>query len=408
MKILLLVLLPLAVCASELSSAAALMQPRGFRAIINSTGLTEGMFRIGVKYEPIFPFANCGAWDPIREEMLFVGAPHQHPWEYSMPIYSASTNSWRSANLSPYLYPWGQFNTHAYDNISINPKTGDFFFYAGKFIKYRADTDSWTEIQAVNQGVFQANINGTTYAYNGLKYFPDINSLVYYNYGRVMILSLDSLKWRVLTTSLPMGDIEQEGAYDPVDHVLYFGGGGSLPRKLYKMDAALNITPIADAPRDVVVSTSLMACDPVTGALLLVKADSIFAYDYGTDKWSGAAKIPTSTFDPQCAAIIPVSTYGVIAFWTTCQYPILLYKHANPTATESAPQNISRRSGPLFRAAVYNCAGKKVRAFPGDIPASVRWDGRDSFGRVAPAGIYVMELKNEKGERFWEKTPLLK
>jgi hypothetical protein len=390
-----LILLPLAVFASELSNAVSLMQPRSFRAIINATGLEIGIFRIPPKNECIFPFANDAAWDPVSEKILFIGAPHQHPWTYGFPIYDVATNHWRAGNQQPYFDPPGQVNTHAYDNIASVYGSGKMYFYTPTpnthpqksaysycINVYDVPTDTWDIILAPN--------NMVSGPYSALNYFPDKNALVYTNAGVISAYDIGAGTWRMVGNRT-MGGIHNVGEYDPVRHVIYVGGGLDS-RQLYKIDTAWNITPIAPAPLVLDVNQVLLTHDPVTGALILWGADSLYSYDAAADRWQAFLKSPIANFQAAWAVATPVKEYGIIAFLTNYSWPLLLYKHAD-SPMPVVPQGKSgarsvRAVNPFLkglrvfghardRFAVYNCAGRRAGIYTGS-----------RIGFDLPAGIY--------------------
>lgn len=325
-------LFPALLFSSELSKCVSLMKPRSFRPIINSTGLETGIFRVGGNNEPIFPFADNAAWDPVNEKILFIGAPHQIPWVWGFPVYDVAANNWRQGNRGPYFDPASQILTHSYDNITSVYGTGRMYFYtptpnthpqastnAYCFNIYDVPTDSWS-VEVIPNTMVRG-------AFSALNYFPDKNGLVYVNGGLVSFYDLGTGQWRVIGERT-MGGIHNIGEYDPVHHVMMIGGGDA---HLYLMDTLFNIRPIASAPVIVEVSSALLTCDPVTGTFIVWKSgmDSLYGYDVETDRWSAIVKSPVVNFEAAWAVATPVKEYGVIAFLTNYSWPLLFYKHAD-------------------------------------------------------------------------------
>jgi hypothetical protein len=64
---------------------------------------------------------------------------------------------------------------------------------------------------------------------------------------------------------------------------------------------------------------------------------------------------------------------------------------------------------PVSELSIFDVAGRRIRAFPGDALAGVGelvWDGRDGAGRPAPAGIYFVRIVGSSGEGLTRKIVL--
>jgi hypothetical protein len=343
--LIILILMTTNISATALGDAVSQMQPKSWRALFTN-GIETGMFRIGVKNEPIFVFANDGVWDPHTEQIMFLGAPHQYPWVWSFVIYDAATNNWRSGNLDPYLLP-NVTSTHTYDNLTLKYETGEVFFWSTspQLIKYTPATDKWS-------GVSASNTSALSGPYSAMNYFPELNGLVYVNAGAVALYDFNTNGWKSLG-SRSMGGIHNIGEYNPVHKVMVLGGGAGS-NQLYKLDANGTLTTLKPAPFVIEVAQNLFTCDPVTGDYLLLREDSLWAYDVTTDTWASVAKNPISGFRAHWAVTIPISTYGVVAFLTNYQWPVLLYKHANgPAQVADKPDKD-----------IFNKSGMAIKAFP--------------------------------------------
>ncbi|MBL8028038.1 MAG: T9SS type A sorting domain-containing protein [Fibrobacteres bacterium] len=420
MKILILisVLLISNVFCSKFSETVATIKPRSFGPVSGSTGLEVGMMRVGVTNECVFPFANDAAWDPISESVLFIGAPHQHPWVWGFPIYKVETNSWRSGNLKPYFDPTGQINTHSYDNIASVYGSGKMYFYTPTpnthpqkstnsycFSIYDIPKDTWN-VEVIPNDM----VSGP---YSALNYFPDINSLIYTNAGKISRYRLDTKQWSLLG-SRTMGGIHNVGEYDPVHKIMLLGGGIDS-KQLYKMDTLLQITPIALAPKILDVSSMIFTCDPVTGTFIVWEKDSLYAYDVVSDKWSTLMKSPIANFQAAWASATPVKEYGVIAFMLNYQWPLLLYKHENMTSAEKnvgytslATASINASPSPAnsftiikvgdsknrqHEISIFDLSGKMVRRL-NFMDNRFVWDLKDGSGQKVTPGVYL--LKNNR------------
>jgi hypothetical protein len=125
-----------------------------------------------------------------------------------------------------------------------------------------------------------------------------------------------------------MGGLHILADYNPVHKVVAFGGGNGS-RDLYKLDAQGNVTTLNPAPIVYNTHGSLMTTDPVTGDILFISNDSVYAYDIPSQTSRAAARSFIGTYsDVGSTAVIPVSTYGVIVFISDGTFPVLVYKHA--------------------------------------------------------------------------------
>lgn len=420
---------------SALGDAVKLMSPHAFRPIINSTGLETGMFRVGLNNECIFPFANGAAWDPANEKILFIGAPHQHPWVYGFPIYDVQSNNWRSGNVNPYFnpVPTMQVNTHSYDNVASIYGTGKFYYFtptpnthpaystnAYSLNIYDVPTDTW-DIEVVPNSM----VSGP---YSSITYFPDINSLIYANGGLISRYNLGTHQWNVLGNRT-MGGIHNLGEYNPVHKIVVVGGGSDNCRQLYKIDTLLNITPIKAAPFNLEVTTCILTCDPVTGTYLALCSDSLYGYDVATDTWSSIVKAPVANFDAQWAVATPIKEYGVVAFLTNYSWPLLLYKHANSVVVEKNETTrsthtltVSASPNPVTGTAQIHCQlseaghgnldilsleGRIIRSMAmSGAAATVRWNRTDTQGSRVPAGVYLVRVRESSGKQITGKIIL--
>jgi hypothetical protein len=137
-----------------------------------------------------------------------------------------------------------------------------------------------------------------------------------------------------------MGNYQTTGIYNPVHHVMLFGGGNnsSNTTDLYKLDVTSTITRLNDAPQGMGVMQSVLTVDPVSGDYLVFFSDGTFwSYDVMTQTWT---KQPGSNFfDPVIAGCnsvcgvlaVSISTYGVNMFivYAPGSSRVYLYKHSN-------------------------------------------------------------------------------
>jgi hypothetical protein len=163
-----------------------------------------------------------------------------------------------------------------------------------------------------------------------------------------------------------------------------------------------------------------MVCDPVSGDVLALQADSLFAYSFATQQWHGVIKNPLLPYDSHKFMVVPISTYGVVAYLTVYQWPVLLYKHAdNPAAIETRNASATRLVPDMVAApnpfkpissityslpasghvelSVYDLAGKLIKTLASGQRSAgqhnVHWDATNLNGAKVSAGVYVYRLK---------------
>lgn len=344
MKSFIMILIPLialnySAFASELSDLASQMQPGEWAEL--DTGLTSEFLRTyptdgsGRGPDSVLQFADSAVWDPTSRQFLFIGAPHYRPYKFI--IYNESSNSWR---LGP-LPPSGGL-THGYDHNAIDPATGNIYYRASfnaKFYKFNISQNSWGSLP---------DIPGNIGCCGGLKFFPEINGLIFAggDFGLVHFFDVSTNQWTNLAEGLWTSSYSQFAEYNPVHKVVIFGGGQNGQNAFYKIDASKNITHLKSTPTAINVGSSLITVDPVSGKYLLFGRDNVFyEYDVTTDSWDVINSTPpivtwgysgNELFDTIAA---PISTHGVIMFVKTRfdTSRVYLYKHAEGTGTPVPP-----------------------------------------------------------------------
>lgn len=402
--------------ATALGDAATLTKARAFR-VLSTQGLVEGMFKIsdgGNNYQPIFAYSNQGAWDPTREEMIYLGAPHQFPWKWGFPIYSASSNQWRSGNVDPY-FSADVTTSHNYDRLTCDTRRS--LVYWGPVCGnpksdirvYNLATDAWSLLPQKNPSVFDANFSANWAATGGIKYFPDINSIIYAADSRILRFNLDDSTWSVVPGSFSFTGPHNVLSYNPARHSVVVGGGNTVNR-LYEVDTLLRVTALNPAPfADFGLK---MVCDPVSGDVLTLQPDSLYAYSFETGTWQAVIKNPFTPYDHHRIGVVPISSYGVVAFLNTYSWPVLLYKHADsPAAVEGRSSGKTRSKASIIASpnpfnpitrirvtgfiaqtslsgAILDIQGRLVKSIPLKTVAG-GWEGEwDAQGM--PTGCYIL------------------
>jgi len=287
----------------------------------------------------IFQYGAKAQWDPISEQFLFLGSPHDNP--YKMIIYSSASNSWRTGPLPKSCMNSGHTSggcaVHSYFYSGINTQKGKFYFLdpaccnnQQNVLAYDIASNKWSELSG--------SISAYHASYGGLAYFPERNGFLAVS-GQVTRgvwwYNISSKNWTKLQISRPLGSYSQVVMYNPVHKVILFSGGLSS-RDMFKMDATGKITVLAQAP-DVVATPgssygSVFTLDPVSGKhLIFFTSRAFYEYDVPTDKWTKlntTVPIFTTHKNPIFDIVAtPVSTYGVTMIATSKPAKVWLYKH---------------------------------------------------------------------------------
>lgn len=390
--------------ATELSVAAAATKVKAFRPL--TTINANNSFRAGTLNEPLFPFSNGGVWDSVSERMLYIGAAHQVPLRFIG--YVASSNEWRV-----YPMPLGFTGvSHSYDQQTLD--TAGILYYIqwsnSMMYLFNTRTNKWID-----------SISGATGSFGTLDYFPEKNGLLRVVSGAVRFFNIGTRTWQSISTRT-MGSMHNLAQYTHSEKCIYFGGGDGN-RSFYRIDTNFQITTLQPLPFDLGVNNGHITADPVTGTLIVMKTDSLYSYNSSLDTWSAICKSVISNISIGYSAVVPISTYGVIAIMSAASWPVLLFRYANSISVEQIGINTNQtsnmlllspnpftkklniissgiKSGTRLSIRITNLNGTLIRTLynenchTGDQPLKVTWDGKDSKGKFMSKGIYLALLEN--------------
>jgi len=293
----------------------------GTWAPLSTTGFDNNLLKTG-STDYVLNYGNSAVWDPINKEVRYMGKGHQESTR--MIIYSESTNSWARG-------PTTVSSPHGYDHNAINPATGAQYYFGGQVFMRKYENGSWSNLP---------NLTGTQYSWPialGIEYFPEVDKLFLVSNNR--LVWLDNGSWSNVPglSSISTGGYHLVAEYSPADKVIYYGGGNG-EKTLYRLDADLNQTAIADAPIPIAVNSSIVSVDPVSGDILLVGRDqTAWNYRPSTDDWVPWDDVPI--FTPQWnnkisfTLAVPIADYGVTMYLSRV-HGVYLYKHAALAVTE--------------------------------------------------------------------------
>jgi len=315
--------------ASELQREAEAMKPGEWK-VLETKGMsrefleTRGYNAANVS---ILQYGNKAQWDPVFEKFFFLGSPHDNPFKFI--IYDAGSNSWSSGPLPNACMDVGHYHggcwVHSYYYSAIDPSKGKFYFYfLNGIAEYDIAAQSWQQLPGV--------IDNDLAKYGGLSFFPEKNEFVFVagQYG-LFRYDLALKQWRFVD-NFSMGDYHNISLYNPVKKLVLFGGGNNS-RSLFRASSPDAPVQLGDAPRDVVVCSSIVTLDPVSGHFLVCYDDGAF-YDFDAvnDTWSILPGLPSDLCNSiACNTGViaaPIANYGVVMFVSYDPARVYLYKHA--------------------------------------------------------------------------------
>jgi len=221
---------------SPLSDLANQMAP-GTWASLNTTGFDNNLLKTG-STDYVLNYGNSAVWDPINKEVRYMGKGHQESTR--MIIYSESTNSWKKG-------PTTESAPHGYDHNAIDPSTGVQYYFGGQNFMRKYENGSWSNMP---------NLPGNQYTWPialAIEFFPEVGKLFLVDDTNLLWLNNGSWSNVPGTSRISTGGYHLVAEYSPADKVLYYGGGNG-ERTLYRLDADLNQTTIADAPVNIAVN----------------------------------------------------------------------------------------------------------------------------------------------------------
>lgn len=353
-------------------------------------------------------YADGAVWDPVRKQVRWVGSGGTccTDGRFYMLTYDEATDRWTNPT-TPF-----QASGHGYDGNTINPATGMNYAIIWSSNVIKTWNGSW--------GALPPHPLGSSCCMS-LTWFPDINSgnggLVL-NGGNGKAAWYNGSGWTSVpgATASPWGSIEVFSEYNPVQKVIWMGGGSygatGTERVSYIMDTQFNMTKMQNAPFTLKANASLQSCDPVSGLFLVYSFSTRawWGFDAVANSWSQITGMKNQPdLGGQYAFQVVIPEYNVIMIFK--QSAVYLYRHSLPSGTELAagargPQaRISLSPNPFHSvvtigipagfesARIFNVSGKKVA----DLGC------RAQHGQVAwnadglPSGVYLLKVTGVKG-----------
>lgn len=305
---------------TELARVAAEMKP-GTWAELKTEGYSAELLQ--VQSHHILEYSDTAVWNPKSEQVLFVGQGHYSAVKFI--TYSAATNAWK---LMPTPSWWkGDPETgkgpigHAYNNNAIDPERGLLFLHqsATQLVhRYDIAQAEWTTLPEITGA---ATGHGTA-----IVYFPERKQLLRVYAGTIHAFDEAQGKWSILKEKIPMGPYHNLAKYNSADKSVILGAGNGS-RTLHRLDADGNLTPLAEAPFLIRISSTVVATDPVSGDLLVLNMEEkhkFWCFDRKKNEWR---QLPDAPLTDGVAA--PIPAHGVTMFFAPKPAKVFLYKHAD-------------------------------------------------------------------------------
>lgn len=357
------ILLTLMVCVGNVSAQtpfadlANSLQP-GTWAELATTNISPTLSNTGGASNNIFGFTDNAVWDSVSKNLFYVGGDHSPvPCYPRFVSFTESTNTWQILSQPSWFPCTTGTAMHGYDHSAVDVVGRKLYHrpYNGTVVrKYDITTQTWSDLPSIPTSVM-----GYNNCCVGVEWFPERQSLIYVSLesgsnGSVAEYRESTGQWTRIGpgSNLPMGAYHHFAEYNPVHHIVLFGGGNGS-QAVYKLTPAGQITRMQDAPVGVGIQASIITVDPVSGDYLVFTSNNYFySYNVITDVWtlisSGGTSVPiwTTGYGNSIHGVVaaPVSNYGVTTF-VTCNFSackVNLYKHSNtPPPSDTTPPTVS-------------------------------------------------------------------
>jgi hypothetical protein len=296
----------------------------------------------------IYAFSSDAAWDQVTHQILFIGAGYSHRiWNFLR--YESQSDRWFHDPNLPFdsLSAQPSGSTHSYGNCATDT-SGIFYFHYDSLYRYNTTTKKWLSSYPNN---------GLDDRAGSLKYFPEMNGMVYAVKGTVRLFDFSTHAWRTLATHVPMGmDFHNVAQYDPLCHCMILGGGQTYDSAAFydnyylnRMDASGKITLLARSPVAIGCNgVAHLVYDGATGNMLAVGADSVYSLDPIANTWTNLG--PNTAAPGGVSFSIP--EYGVAGFMPLSTYQfrnLVLYKPV-PKAGSIMNIRLASHAGPVLTA----------------------------------------------------------
>ena len=343
--------------STVLGNLVASMQA-GTWAQLTTNNINPTLSNTGGASGIIFGYTEYIKWDSVGHRLYYLGGDHATSGTPVMRHvqYDEASNTW---SILPEQSWFTAFASHGYDHGAIDPAHRFFYFRPPgnlNVYRYNMDTGAWTQMPANN--VIQYNSCCV-----GMDYFPELHGVMWAgdesgDNGGVTRLNDATGQWDRMgqAAAYAMGDYHNFAEYNPIRHVMVFGGGesGAATRKMWKLDATGAVTPLNDAPVNIGIQSSIFTVDPVSGDyLVFTSTNQFYVYNVVTDTWTlrasgSAVPIWTTQYADPVHGVVggPIDSYGANVFVTcdgasNCKVNIYKHSGSSPPPSDTTPPTVS-------------------------------------------------------------------
>lgn len=414
--VLLVMLSAIVLQATVIGDVAAKMKPGTFMMLKND--LTYDLMHTGWINDYIWAYASECSWDPVSQQLMFVGAPHGVRSMFI--VYDAKTDHWREELTCREPPVFANTFNHAYDMRTMDTDSGIYWVHtfnqgpAGHYLfNYYPSENRWDSM--LTTGTW------TTSNMNSIGYFPDKKCIIAYSGwdGSVRRLDPQTRAWSQVGAG-QAGGFDVVIQYNSRFHCMVFGGGGGgTAGALYKLDTNFQVTPLPFCDRRIGCMNAELVCDPGTGDVIVFDGTKIRALDMEAKTWRGIALSPAALSSMNLtganAIMGTIPELNVHVILNTSAYNVLLYKHsadslvdAEKGSVRAAPAGALCASPNPFRSAVtltFPDQGRfDICDMKGRIVGSAsvnkgawRWNAKKGTGDPAVPGVYACRFKGKNG-----------
>lgn len=352
-----------ATAQSTLGSLATGMAPGTWAQLDTSININSTLTEIGTGGTSGFMMEFCdkGVWDPIGKRLYIIGSDHNggsRTMNARFVMYDDATNTWTNLPAPFWFSPIQGGNAmHGYEHTTIDPVArkiytrpmGDDVLRGMTGYVYDIPTSTWSTLP----------INNVT-QYNscciGLQWFPERASVIWPSLESGVnggVVEYKSGAWsRLWPVNLVLGSYQGFAQYNPVLHLVWFGGGTNAETRNYTLNATGTVTTLSNAPLSMVINQTVQTIDPSSGdGLVLDNSRTLWTYKFQTATWTHVAGTPgifsgsVNTTAVNGVVATPISNYGVVLFTKclsqdTCTMYIYKHSQGGDVQPPAAPTNL--------------------------------------------------------------------
>lgn len=286
---------------------------------LSTNGFAGGTILLTPENGSILEFTDEAVWDPTHKKIYILGTARGNGGygtvNQKWVEYSESTNTW--TDLTPSLPGGFYIGHHAYNHMAFDADRGHYYVRFDNIknprIVWRYDTaaDRWEQIPDM-----PSNFN----TFGAIEYFAEQDRLVFTDTsygGRFLSFDPNSNKWSVDSLGGLNKTDHNFSRYDPVNGLLYFGGGHTAGDVFYKLDRDGEATRLATPPVPLGIdgSCTIHTVDPGGGDFLLLETDGVvYEYSPSTNAWGtrGTHPLANAATRRQMSVVTMIPEYGVI------------------------------------------------------------------------------------------------